>query len=309
MKKLVFIASLLFSSLIANGQTLDEIKEKIKIKEDSINAIQGRIDDLEAQIDTLSGWKFGAFGTIGGSVSGFNNWYAQENPNNEAGRVGITVNPYARLDRAKYFWYSNAQINVGWIKFDDRDDPDDDNGFRQSNDVFNVTSLFGYYFGEKLAISVLAEYRSTILSNFNNPGYLDLGAGLTWKPIAGLVVVANPFNYNFVFSDEDLIFESSFGAKLLATYDKSVGDFNWKSQFSAFASYKDSNLSNWTWTNNFAYKIWKSIGVGFEFGLRENSQETLNFEVNTLGNIGPTFDTIDKNLQSYWLFGLSYDFN
>lgn len=308
MKHILLFLGLLLTGLVSHGQTIDELKEAKKQKEDSISAIQGRIGDLESQIDAFPGWKFGAFGTIGASLSSFNNWYAQESPNNEAGRIGITINPYAKLDRDKYFWYNNAQLNIGWVKFDDKDDPDDPDGFRQSNDVFNITSLFGYNLTRKLAASTLIEYRSTILSNFNDPGYLDFGVGITWKPIDGLIIVAHPANYNFVFSNDDTIFDSSFGAKLLANYSKTIGRLNLKSQFSAFASYKDSNLSNWTWTNNFGYKVWKDIGVGFEFGLRDNKQEALNYEVNTLGNAGATFDNIDNNLQTYWLFGLTYDF-
>ena len=307
MKKTLTILAFL-AGLATYGQSLEELKEAKKIKEDSVSAIQGRIDAIQGQIAEFPGWKFGAFGTIGGSISGFNNWYAQQYPNNSAGRIGVTVNPYAKLDREKYFWYNNAQLNIGWVKFDDEDDPDDEDGWRQSNDVFNFSSLFGYNITSKLAASTLLEYRSTILSNFNDPGYLDLGVGITWRPISGLVVVAHPVNYNFVFSSGDDIFTSSFGAKLLATYDKSFGNFNWKSVFSAFMSYKDSNLSNWTWTNNFSYKVWKGVGLGFEFGLRDNKQEALNYAVNVLGDTNATFDNIDNNLQSYWLFGLTYDF-
>jgi hypothetical protein len=306
MKKTFTIIAFL-TGILAYGQSLEELKEAKKIKEDSVSAIQGRIDDLQGQIDEFPGWKFGAFGTIGGSISQFNNWYAQQYPNNSAGRIGVTVNPYAKLDREKYFWYNNAQLNIGWVKFDDEDDPDDQDGWRQSNDVFNLSSLFGYNITSKLAASTLLEYRSTILSNFNDPGYLDLGVGITWRPISGLVVVAHPLNYNFVFSSGDDIFQSSFGAKLLATYDKSLGNFNWKSTFSAFLSYEDSNLSNWTWTNNFSYKVWKGIGLGFEFGLRDNKQEALNYAVNVLEDTNATFDNIDNDLQTYWLFGLTYD--
>jgi hypothetical protein len=76
-----------------------------------------------------------------------------------------------------------------------------------------------------------------------------------------------------------------------------------------FQSYKSSNLSNWTWTNVFSYKVWKNIGLGFEFGLRDNKQEALNFAINNAGEGElPTFDTVDNKLQTYWLLGLSYDF-
>jgi hypothetical protein len=307
MKKSIALLILVLIGFASHGQSLEELKEAKKQKEDSVSAIQGRIDDLQGQIDAFPGWKFGAFGTIGGSISQFSNWYAQEFPNNAAGRIGITVNPYAKLDREKYFWYTNAQLNLGWVKFDDEDDPDDQDGWRLSNDVFNISSLLGYNLTEKLAASFLMEYRSTLAKNFNDPGYLDLGVGITWKPITDLVVVIHPVNYNFVFASDDTIFQSSFGGKLLATYDKSLGDFNWKSVFSSFLSYEDSNLSNWTWTNNFSYKVWKGIGLGFEFGLRDNKQEALNYAINTLGDTNATFDNISNDLQTYWLFGLTYE--
>ena len=50
------------------------------------------------------------------------------------------------------------------------------------------------------------------------------------------------------------------------------------------------------------------IGVGFDFGLRNNKQEALNYSINTLGNTAETFDTVDNDLQTYWTLGLSYAF-
>lgn len=310
MKKITQVSAFLlfFCSSGLLAQTMEELKAEKKTKKDSIDAIQKRVDALQKQIDTYPGWKIGAFGTIGGSFSEFNNWYAQGSPNNSSGNFGITVNPFAKLDREHYFWYNQAQLNLGWVKFDDKDDPLDDDSFRESTDVFNVTSLFGYNLSKTIAASILMEYRTTILSNFNDPGYLDLGVGATWKPVPDLVVVVHPLNYNFVFSSDDTIFDSSFGTKILATYTKKIGGVDIKSVFSTFQSYKSSNLSNWTWTNNFGYKIWKDIGLGFEFGLRDNKQEALNYAVNTLGDTTATFDTVDNKLQTYWLFGVTYDF-
>ena len=57
-----------------------------------------------------------------------------------------------------------------------------------------------------------------------------------------------------------------------------------------------------------SYKLWKVIGLGIEGGLRGNRQETLDYEINTLGNEDATFDTIDNKLQSYFLAGISYKF-
>lgn len=310
MKRFLFI--LLFIGLTGGllAQTAEEIKAEMAPKKDSVAALQGRIDALQAQLDALPGWKIGAFGTIGGSISEFNNWFAQGIPNNSSGNIGFTVNAFANLQQEKFFWRNAANVNLAWVKLDDGDDPTDDSGFREATDVFNLSSLYGRKLSEKFAVSALAEYRTTLLSNVNNPGYLDLGIGATWTPIQDLIIVIHPLNYNFVFSDEDTIFESSLGAKIVADYTRQIGAVSFKSNLSIFQSYESGDLSNWTWTNSFAYTLWKVIGVGFDFGLRNNRQETLNFVQNLAPTPDPTatFDSIDNELQTYWTLGLSYSF-
>jgi len=308
MKRILLILALAGSTFNTLAQTEDELKATKASKNDSIAAIQGRADAIQAQIDALPGWKVGAFGTIGGSFSGFNNWYAQETANNSAGAIGFTVNGFANRDESKYFWRNALTLNLNWVKFDDKDDPNDQNGFRQATDVFNISSLYGRKLSEKFAISGLVEYRTTIASNFNDPGYLDLGVGATWTPVKDLFVVIHPLNYNFVFSSGDAIFESSLGAKIVADYSKDLGAINFKTNLSLFASYKSSDLNNWTWTNSFSYTLWKMIGIGFDFGLRDNKQEALNYALTTLGDPTATFDNIDNKLQTYYTLGLSYKF-
>ena len=308
MLKRICLAVLLISGVYTQAQTEAELKAELATKKDSIAAIQGRADAIKAQIDALPGWKTGAFGTIGVNLSSFSNWYAQGFPNNSAGNIGFTVNAFANLKEDKFFWRNSANVNLQWVKLDDKDDPADSDSFREATDVFNITSLYGRRLSKSFAVSTLGEYRTTILNNFNDPGYLDLGVGGTWTPTDNLVVVIHPLNYNFVFSSEDNIFNSSLGAKVVADYTRSVGAINYKSNLSLFQSYESGDLSNWTWINSFSYTLWKMIGVGFEFGLRNNKQEALNYSVNTLGNTTDTFDTVDNDLQTYWTLGLSYKF-
>jgi len=308
MKKILLMLAMLAGTVYSFSQTKEELQAAKASKTDSIAAIQARADAIQAQIDALPGWKLGAFGTIGGSFSGFNNWYAQQSPNNSAGTIGFTVNAFAKRDESKYFWKNDLTLNLNWVKFDDKDDPDDQDGFRQATDVFNISSLYGRKLSQKFAISGLAEYRTTILSNFNDPGYLDLGVGATWTPATDLFVVIHPLNYNFVFSSSDAVFESSLGAKIIADYGKEFGAFKFKTNLSLFLSYESSNLNNWTWTNSFSYTLWKMIGIGFDFGLRDNKQEALNYALTTLGDPNATFDNIDNDLQTYFTLGLSYKF-
>jgi hypothetical protein len=306
MKKIVFAIALCIGMSSMNAQTVEELKAQKAEKQAAADALQAEANAIQAQIDAMPGWKIGAFGTIGGSLSEFNNWYAQGTPNNSSGNIGFTVNAYANLNQEKFFWNNSLNVNLAWVKLDDKDDPTDSDKFREATDVFNFTSLYGRKLSEKFAISGLVEYRTTLLSNFNDPGYLDVGVGATWTPIPNLIVVMHPLNYNFVFSDMDTVFESSLGAKIVADYTRKIGAINFKTNLSMFQSYESSDLSNWTWTNSFSYTLWKMIGVGFDFGLRQNKQEAVNFNL-AQGNAGTTFDNVDNKLQSFWTFGLSYN--
>ena len=310
MKNSLFTLLAFLTFYVGAAQTLDDLKAEKAAKNDSIEAIQERIEDLQARIDKFPGWKIGAFGTIGANLSNFNNWYSQGVPNNSAGNIGITVNAFANLDREKYFWRNSGNANLQWVKLDNKDIDTDSDDFEGTTDVFTLTSLYGYKLSKTFAISALGEYRTSIINNFNDPGYLDVGVGGTWRPIESLVVVIHPLNYNFVFSDNNPAYESSAGAKIVADYTQKFGELNVKSNFSTFQSYKSSNLSNWTWINSLGYTLWKGIGLGFEFGLRSNHQESL---ANALAQTPvlvsePSFDNTDNDLQTYWLFGLNYAF-
>ena len=317
-KKLLITTILLLVVTLAFAQTKEELETQKSEKQAVADTAQAEADALQAQIDALPGWRIGAFGTIGGNLSNFNNWYSQGTPNNSTGNLGITFNGYANLIEEKHFWRNSLTANLNWVKLDDKDTDLDDDNFNPTTDVFSISSLYGRNITKKLAASTLMEYRTTLLDNFNDPGYLDVGVGFTWLPIENLIVVVHPLNYNFVFADNDNVFESSLGAKIVADYTRQLGAVNFKSNLSAFQSYKSGDLSNWQWTNSFGYTLWKMIGVGFDFGLRSNKQEALNYGLGEYAAAQavtpdpsvdePTFDNVDNDLQTYWTIGLSYKF-
>ena len=299
----------LFIGIISvKAQTKEELHVQKSEKQAIANAAQSEANALQAKIDALPGWRKGAFGTIGGSLSNFNNWYSQGAPNNASGNIGFTLNAYANLIEEKFFWRNALNTNLNWVKLDNKDIDTDDDSFKPTTDVFNISSLYGRNITKTLAASGLMEYRTTLLDNFNDPGYLDLGVGATWTPIQNLIVVIHPLNYNFVFSDNDAVFESSLGAKIVADYTRQIGAINFKTNFSTFQSYKSGDLSNFTWTNSFGYTLWKMIGVGFDFGLRSNKQEALNYALVQTPATATSFDDVDNKLQTYYTVGLSYKF-
>lgn len=298
----------MFLATMSSAQTLEELKAQKAAKDGEIAALQADADAIQAKIDNLPGWRKGAFGTIGLNLSSFNDWFSKGSPNSDAGNIGVSVNGFANLLQEKFFWRNSGTINLAWVKFDDKDDPNDNKDFKNANDVFNLSSLYGRKLNDKWAISGLGEYRTTLLDNFNDPGYLDLGVGATWTPITDLVVVFHPLNYNIVFADNDAIYKSSLGCKVVADYTRQLPrGISWKSNLSAFVSYEDTeNLTNWTWVNGIGFNIWKGIGVGAELGLRSNKQEALANAIAT--NPNETFDTVDNKVQTYYTIGLSYSF-
>ncbi len=301
-KNLLLSICLILVVTFGFAQTKEELEAQKAEKQVQADKFKAEADALQAQIDALPGWRVGAFGTIGGSLSNFNNWYAQGAPNNQSGTIGITTNAFANLIKEKFFWRNSLNTNFNWTKLDNKDIDTDSDKFEPTTDVFNINSLYGRKLSEKWAVSGMLEYRTTVLNNFNDPGYLDLGIGFTWTPITDMVVVIHPANYNFVFSSGDTVFDSSMGAKIVADYTRQIGKVNFKTNFSTFQSYEDSNLSNWTWINSFAYTLWKGIGVGFDFGLRSNRQEAANFQ-------GTSLEDADNKIQSYYTVGLSYNFS
>jgi len=308
MKKTLLLLTFFIGMMSINAQTKEELQKQKAEKQASSDAFQAEANALQAQIDALPGWRTAAFGTIGGSLSNFNNWYAQGVPNNSSGNIGITANGYANLIQEKFFWRNSLTTNLNWVKLDNKDNPLDDDRFKPTTDVFNISSLYGRNITKTLAASTLMEYRTTLLDNFNDPGYLDLGVGATWTPIDNLIVVIHPLNYNFVFSKSNTVFESSLGAKIVTDYTRQIGAVNFKTNLSMFNSYKSSDYSNWTWSNSFGYTLWKMIGVGFDFGLRNNKQEALNYALAQTPATATSFDDVDNKLQTYYTVGLSYKF-
>lgn len=285
------LTTLLVAQEMDQAQLIDSLKSLKAEKEAAVKKLQGEISGIKGQIDALPGWEVGSFGTLGFNLSNFNNWQKGANPNAVSSAIRASVNAFANYDEPKLFWRNSGGINLGWLKLDTDVDDTEDADFEQVADVLKLTSLFGYKLSDKLALSSLAEYNTSILSNFNNPGILDFGVGFTWTPVQNMVVVVHPINYHWVFGDNP-DFDSGLGTKIVADYTRElVPGLTWKTNLTTFLAYKstDPSLSEWTWTNSFGFSVWKGIGVGLEFGLR-------NAEVES------------PDGQSYWLLGLSYGF-
>lgn len=308
MMKMIF-GTLLFIlvAFTVTGQTTEELMTlkaakaaELASMETQLTELTGKVDALKTEVADLTDkitpyprWDLAAQGNIGFNISNFNDWLSKASPSTSAINIAFTGNGSANLDQKKYFWRNKLNLTLGWQKFDDKTDPND-NDFKVASDAFTFNTLYGYKLSKSWALSSLAEFRSSLIDNFNNPGYLDVGAGATWTPLKDLVVVIHPLDYNFVFSNDGYDYQSSFGAKIVADYKLQIAkNLTWTSNLSTFASYKGADLSNWTWINGLTTNV-HGFGIGLDFGLRGNKQEALAAGLE------------DNPLQTYWVFGLTY---
>ena len=274
---------------------LEEWDLDIKEALEEVNKIKKELKYLEDSLKVYPIWSKGVFGTVGFNFSRFQNWLSKNESNTSASTFGYSFNGFFNLEEKKYFWNNTLKIAQSWQRFINEDKVEENNGFQVSADAFTYNSLWGYKVSKKLAISALIEYKTGLLQKrLHNPGTLDVGFGMTWKPVKDMVVAIHPINYNSVFAEENA--RSSFGLKSIAEYSrKFFGGINWTTSFSGFASYKNDELNNWSWTNGLGKTI-KGVGIGLDVSFKQSRQEAIVRE-------------LDNNpVQWYYVFGLSYKF-
>ena len=325
---LLTLTVLTFGFASAQEMTIEEMKAqqaelsaKISESQAVVDASQAELDALQVKINRLSGWLTGLTGVIGLNFGASDQWFGTPNPTASSNSISIGVTAFANKDREKFFWNNKLILNKAWQRVDvtEADEARPGNLFDFGTvDLLNFSSLYGYKLTPKIAVSALLELNTSI-EQFLEPGTLDFGVGITWTPYSKLVVVIHPLNYHIAWSaDGDTDSQGAVGAKIRADWNDSFliagRKIAWSSTFTTFLPYTgDDNpvpdfdkfglpvldaagdqamrmagLFEWTWLNTFSFNIWKGIGVGFTYGLRD-----ADFE----------FD----GTQSYYSVGLTYN--
>lgn len=306
MKTLITLFVLSLMGLQLQAQSVEELKamqsEKQALVDDlqaQIDAAKSEISEIQSKLDIESGWQKGLNGLIGLSLNNSNGWVANPNPDASSSALNIGITAFANRKGEKYFWNNKAVLTKSWqdVDLSDGDMGAEDDGLFDNGtvDIFNLQSLYGYKLTDKLAVSAMADVNTSV-ENFLSPGVLDIGAGITWLPANNLTVVAHPLNYHLAFSGVDGVdSKGGLGSKIRIDYNQTFSiagkDVTYTSTLMTFIPYtsNEPTLFEYTWLNSISFSIWKGIGVGFGFGLR-------NAE----------FEAVDT--QSYTNFGLTYGF-
>ena len=319
MKKIQLLLCFLMVAGMMSAQSLDELRSMKADKAGAIAELQGQIDaingeigGLDAQITELTGWTTGVNGLIGFDFIKSNKWVANPNPESSSSALNIGVTTYANKDKSKYFWNNKGIIQKAWQDVNiTTGGVESDNGDLFDNgtvDILNLNSLAGYKLHPKLALSAMGELNTSI-ENFLEPGTADIGIGATWLPIQGMTVVIHPFNYHLAWSaNGDADSEGALGAKIRADYGRDLNVLGravgWNSTFTTFFPYTSlddvdgvaqPSLQEFSWLNTLSFELWRGIGVGVGFGVRQ-----AEFELTESGGSATT--------QTFYNIGLSYGF-
>ena len=300
MKRIFTFCLLVFCAYsTVSAQTLDE---DLKAKEAELAAAQAIVDGLSGEVNGLkdqilknAGWIKGYTGILGFDFNRSNGWINNPNPDASSSALSISLTGFANKVTEDDFWRNKGLLTKAWSDVDISDTDsgiDEDNLFDNGTiDILNLSSLYGRRLSDQIAFSGLGELNTSI-GNFLEPGTFDIGVGVTWTPdIDDLVVVIHPLNYHIAFPADGSTFETTgaLGAKLRADYNRNFGKVSYTSTLTSFIPYGSNEppLFEYTWINSLGFEIWKGIGVGVSFGLRNSEFES-------------------QDLQNYYSVGLSY---
>lgn len=242
---------------------------------------------MDKLIREFPGWTSGVGVLFGLDFAGQDKWYAVETPFTRTSNFGIGLNAFANLNEDKYYVKMDAAAN--WARGNAAQlDANGDVVLESpiSIGTFAAQARPGYYIYEDLiAVSGRIGW-NTILFDFS-PGQITASAGASITPIRDLEIWVHPLAYQLNYPGEDFTSKAgaSFGGSYVGNLYKNI---KWTSTLEGFFAYggdeangvEASDLHNWTWRNGFVIdNVFKGIGVGITYDLRQNKQLAKNFGI------------------------------
>ncbi len=166
--------------------------------------------------DTL--WKYSGLSALNLSQLSLSNW-AAGGDNSLSGNVLLQLS--ANYDNGTLNW--NNDLNLGYGLIRQGEDPT-----RKSDDKIDFSSKLGFKAGGKWSYTGLLSFRTQFapgydkpgdadrnkISNFMAPGYLNISAGMDYKPSEVFSLFLSPVTGKFTFvKDEELATAGAFGVE------------------------------------------------------------------------------------------------
>lgn len=200
-------------------------------------------------VDSTRAWSIHGQHTLMLNQAAFSNWIGG-GANNVGWLAGVNYN--LTYEKDKDLWENIIILGYGQNKTKGI-------GTRKTQDVINLSTNYGRKISESWYASAGAGLQSQFapgyedgnnpeakkISNFMAPGYLNLGAGFTYRPNANLTVTLRPANARWTFVlDKDLQYAGNYGLK--NDGDSSLFQFG----FLGTAIYKIKLMENIDLTNS-----------------------------------------------------------
>jgi hypothetical protein len=199
--------------------------------------------------DTVKAWSVIGQNTLMLNQSAFSNWVAG-GANNVGWQAGVNYN--LTYEKDKDLWENIILLGYGMNNTQGV-------GNRKTQDVINLSTNYGRKISGDWYASVGAGMISQFapgyadgnnpeaekISNFMSPGYVNVGAGFTYKPSDNFTMTLRPANARFTFvMDKDLQYAGNYGLK--NDGDSMLFQFG----FLGTAQYKVKLMENITLQNN-----------------------------------------------------------
>lgn len=232
---------------------------------------------------SLSNWAGGGKSTV--SVSGLTNLFA-----NYKSDVSI--------------WENTLELGYGLTKLEGQE-------FRKSDDRIILISKYGLKANEQLSYSGLLDFRTqftkgykyldngeiTLISNFLAPAYINLGAGMTYRPVDWIEIMLAPLSNRLVLvMDDSLSNQGAFGVEKGEKVRSDLGaNFNlflkkevmtnvtFQTRFSVFAPYTTFTTAVVTWETLLNLKVNDYITASFATDLLYDEKIAITRDNGTVG--------------------------
>lgn len=234
------------------------IKKLLKLIVLSFAVITVNMQNIKAQADSTDGWKYNGIFSLTAQQVSFSNWAAGgENSYSINGLVALG----ADYKQGKHLWENDLITSYGIMKQGEKE-------IRKTDDNFEINSKYGYQASKSWYYSGLVNFKTqfaegfkyddkagtkTRISTFLAPAYLNIAAGMTYKPSAVFNMFIGPISGKTTFvMDKQLAdagafgvtpgdkVKNEFGATFKAELNKDiVKNVNLLTKLQLFSSYTD----------------------------------------------------------------------
>ncbi|GET29153.1 hypothetical protein SD074_13550 [Prolixibacter sp. SD074] len=188
--------------------------------------------------DTTKYWSINGNGSLNFSQVTLTNW-AEGGDGSVSGTFLFNIN--ANKKKNNHAWDNSFNMQYGFVK-------NNNENLRKSVDKLSFSSKYGYKIDGKWYLSALYDFRTqlakgynypnktTYISNFMAPGYMNFALGFDYKPNKSISALISPVSTKFTFLvDDSLSMAGAFGVN--------PGD-KFRAEFGAYAkfSYTQTDL-------------------------------------------------------------------